>query len=144
MRPQGPALEVGQRYTVLWRQVECGCVLTLTLEEVNARSPWLAWYPVRRVDSLFSTEVDSAKYPNGETHWASVKMEVCACPEMVYGNLCQSEGDSTACSRRRQMSLQSWIQLAHLRKESSTHFKPDETLPSWRRLGPLRYSAWRG
>lgn len=41
---------------------------------------------------LFSTEVDSAKFPNGATHWASVRTEVCACPEMVYGTLRQSEG----------------------------------------------------
>lgn len=53
---------------------------------------------------LFSIEVGSVKYPSGETHWAfSVKRGVCAFPEMVCGILHQSEEDSTACSRGRQM-----------------------------------------
>ena len=73
---------------------------------------------------MFSTEVDSAKFPNGATHWASVRTEVCACPEMVYGTLRQSEGGSTACSRHRQMSFQSWSQLAHLHQQEDMGSNP--------------------
>ena len=68
---------------------------------------------------LFSAEVvGSARYPGGESHWAScVKRGVCACPEMVCGILHQSEEDSTVCSKGRQMLFQSWTQLVHLKRE---------------------------
>lgn len=121
LRPQGLALEVGQSVQL------CGGKYSVAMSSLwpwrgQARNPWLV-RPVQLggLICLFSTEVDSAKFPNGATHWASVRMEVCACPEMVYGTLRQSEGGSTACSRRRQMSFQSRSQLAHLASGACSH-----------------------